>query len=266
MKKSNKLTVFYVISSVALFLVLLLGGVYGVYVSVGLNFVRSNTASSDLVGENGIANVSFGGNVNYSPSMVGVIFLSIILVIISIFDFITLLKQIVFFKQFKAVKNSKLTKKIEEKTPSKGGVIFWTFLIDIISLIAGIAGLFINSRSFAGGNEMSWLFYLIDALVSILSLLSIILLIAKLKNKATEKRSVENKVNKFHSNEKVKIKSSEKEKKELNSKEIEQIEYNLMKLDAMKKSKLVSDEEYKKLRKKILNVSNSKKSVDLNKI
>ena len=80
MKKSNKLTVFYVISSVSLFLVLLLGGIYGVYVSVGLNFVRSNSVPNEIAGgNNGLANVSFGGSVNYSPSMVGVIFLSIIL-------------------------------------------------------------------------------------------------------------------------------------------------------------------------------------------
>ena len=99
MKKSNKLTIFYVLSSVTLFLVLLVGGIYGVYVSVGLNFVRGTV--TDEVAGGGVSNVSFGGNVNYAPSMAGVIFLSIILVIISVFDFITLLKQIVFFKQFK---------------------------------------------------------------------------------------------------------------------------------------------------------------------
>ena len=108
MKKSNKLTVFYVLSSVTLFLVLLFGGVYGVYISVGLNFVRGTV--SNPVQNEGVSNVSFGGNVNYSPSMTGVIFLSIVLIVISIFDFITLIKQVIFFKQFKAVKNSKITK------------------------------------------------------------------------------------------------------------------------------------------------------------
>ena len=150
MKKSNKLTLFYVISSISLFLVLLLGGIYGVYVSVGLNFVRLNSMPNEIVGgNNGLSNVSFGGSVNYSPSMVGVIFLSIILIVIAVFDFITLIKQVIFFKQFKAVKNSNLTRKIESKTPSKGSVIFWTFFVDILSLIAGVVGLFINNKSFA---------------------------------------------------------------------------------------------------------------------
>ncbi len=258
MEKSNKITVFYVISSVTLFLVLLLGGVYGVYVSVGLNFVRSNTPVGDYAGENGIANVSFGGNVNYSQSMVGVIFLSIILVVISIFDFFTLIKQVIFFKQFKAVNNANLTKKIESKTPSKGGVIFWTFIVDILSFIAGIAGLFINNRSFAGGNEMSWLFYLIDSVVALLSLLSIVLLIVKLKNKAIEKKKFSGKKEKSivgNGEQKTRIRVK---KEVLDSKDFSQMEYNLMKLDSMRKAKIVTEEEYKKIRKKILNFDFSK--------
>lgn len=257
MKKSNKITLFYVISSVSLFLVLLLGGVYGVYVSVGLNFVRSNTIPNEMVGNNnGLTNVSFGGSVNYSPSMVGVIFLSIILIIIAIFDFITLIKQVIFFKQFKAIEKSKLTKKIESKTPSKGSVIFWTFVVDILSLIAGVAGLFINNRSFIGGNEMSWLFYLVDGLVSLLSLLSIILLIIKLKNKATEK-SFKGAEKKKQTSQNEKIKNN-KINKSVGSKEISQMEYNLMKLESMKKNKIVTEDEYKKIRKQILNFDNTK--------
>lgn len=259
MKKSNKITVFYVISSVALFLVLLFGGVYGVYVSVGLNFVRGTVETP--VENNGISNVSFGGNVNYSPSMTGVIFLSIILVVISIFDLITLIKQVIFFKQFRAIKNSKLTKKIEQKTPSKGGVIFWTFIVDILSFIAGIFGLFINNRCFAGGNEMSWLFYLIDSLVSILSLLSIILLISKLKNKAVS--NAQSKRN--HSQKFVGARAKNdvsKNSETLDSKEINQMEYNLLKLESMKKNKIVTDEEYKKLRRKILELKKPRKFFD----
>ena len=259
MKKSNKLTIFYVLSSVTLFLVLLFGGIYGVYVSVGLNFVRG-TVTEGVAG-GGVSNVSFGGNVNYAPSMAGVIFLSIILVIISVFDFITLLKQIVFFKQFKAVQKSNLTKKVEQKTPSKGGVIFWTFFIDIMSFIAGIVGLFINGRCFVNGNEMSWLFYLIDGLVSILSLISIILLIAKLKNKAIAKS--EHKINRVEgSSVKRSGEAPSRTKKKVDAKEINQIEYNLMKLDSMKKNKIVTDEEYKKLRKKIFDFKNSDKVFD----
>lgn len=256
MNKSNKLTVFYVISSVSLFLVLLFGGAYGVYVSVGLNFVKSNSIPNELVGNNGVENVSFGGSVNYSPSMVGVIFLSIILIVIAIFDFISLIKQVIFFKQFKAVSDSNLTKKIESKTPSKGSVIFWTFVIDILSFVAGVVGLFINNRCFVGGNEMSWLFYLIDGLVSILSLVSIVLLIIKLKNKATEKRICEKNHRKIISSNN----QNNKQKKNVGSKEIAQMEYNLMKLESMKKGKIVTEEEYKKLRKQILNFEKVKSS------
>ena len=261
MKKSNKLTVFYVISSVSLFLVLLLGGIYGVYVSVGLNFVRSNSVPNEIAGgNNGLANVSFGGSVNYSPSMVGVIFLSIILIVIAVFDFITLIKQVIFFKQFKAIERSSLTKKVESKTPSKGSVIFWTFVVDILSLVAGISGLFINNRSFAYGNEMSWLFYLVDGLVSVLSLVSIILLIAKLKNKATEKRLSQNpkQKNVFQNSE-----NKNKKKKKVDSNEIAQMEYNLMKLESMKKGKIVTDDEYKKLRKQILSFERQKNNLDV---
>ena len=256
MKKSNKLTVFYVLSSVTLFLVLLFGGVYGVYVSVGLNFVRGTVPNP--VQNEGVSNVSFGGNVNYSPSMTGVIFLSIILIVISIFDFITLIKQVIFFKQFKAVKSSKITKKVEQKTPSKGAVIFWTFFIDIISLVAGIVGLFINNRCFVGGNEMSWIFYLIDGAVSILSLISIILLIVKLKNKAiskTQSRRGDEKNNSSVSRSSQTLKQNEK----IGSKDINQMEYNLLKLESMKRNKIVSEEEYKKLRKKILNFKSDEK-------
>ncbi len=249
MKKSNKLTVFYVISSVSLFLVLLFGGIYGVYVSVGLNFVRSSVP--EPIGETGVSNVSFGGNVSYTPSMTGIIFLSIILVAISIFDFVMLIKQVIFFKQFKAVKNSKITKKVEQKTSSKSGVIFWTFVIDILSLGAGVAGLFINSRSLAGGVEMGWVFYAVDILVSVLSLLSIILLIAKLKTKSnvkslqkSERKNLTAENHQTHDKNKQKI---------VTQKDINQMEYNLMKLESMKKGKIVTDDEYKKLRRNILN-------------
>lgn len=260
MKKSNKVTIFYVISSVALFLVLFFGGVYGVYVSVGLNFVRTNSVPNEMVGgNNDMANVSFGGTVNYSPSMVGVIFLSVVLIVISIFDFITLIKQVVFFKQFKAIERSNLTKKVESKNSSKGSVIFWTFVIDILSLVAGVLGLFINNRSFAYGNEMSWLFYLIDGLVSVLSLVSIILLIVKLKHKEKDKGiSQKSKQKKVVFNTESKTKT-----KKVDSNEIAQMEYNLMKLESMKKGKIVTDDEYKKLRKQILNFGKSKNNLDV---
>ena len=92
MKKSNKTTIFYIISSLLLFTSLIGGGIYGVYISMGLSFVRNGI--SNISGDNIARNVSFGGSVNFSYSMIGVIILSILLIVISIFDFILLIKQV----------------------------------------------------------------------------------------------------------------------------------------------------------------------------
>lgn len=246
MKKSNKLTFFYCLASVALFLSLLIGGGYGIYVSVGLNFARSSVPN---IAENGMAsNVSIIGNMNYTPSMTGVIILSMILIVLAIFDFIVLIKQIVFFKQFKIIKNSKLEKDIEKKTKSKGSVIFWTIFIDILSVAAGIAGICINNRSFAGKSNFSWVFYAVDIAVSVLAFLSIILLIAKLKNKTNLSEKDNNKQRKNQSNHTTKTKKTYR----VNPRDINQMEYNLIKLEALKKGKMVSEDEYKKLRKQVL--------------
>ena len=77
-------------------MVLAAGGVYGIYVSVGLNFVRSSL--SNVTGGSGVgaSNVSFGGTVNFESSMLGVIVLSIVLIILAIIDLISLIKQIIF--------------------------------------------------------------------------------------------------------------------------------------------------------------------------
>ena len=249
MNKSNKLSLFYVLSSVLLFFALIGGGIYGIYISVGLSFVSNSVPESIDAG--GISNVSFGGSVNYTPSMTGVIFLSIALIVISIFDFITLIKQIVFFKQYKLISNSTLEKKMEQKTKSKSSVVFWTILIDLISFTAGIVGLFINNNSFVSDNNVSWILYAIDVLVSILALLSIILLIAKLKNRKNFKPEK----SKSRSGNGDYARQSNNQNNYVSSKDINQIEYNLIKLNAMKKGKIVSDDEYKKLRKKILNSS-----------
>lgn len=262
MKKSNKLSFFYVVSAVGLFLTLLIGGGYGIYVSVGLNFVRSSVPG---VTENGgVSNVSFGGSVNYTPSMTGVIFLSLILVVLAVFDFVSLIKQVVFFKQYKVIKNSELEKKIESKTKSKGAVIFWTILLDILSLVAGIVGIFINNRSFAGKSNFSWVFYAVDIAVSVLSLLSIILLIAKLKNKAVETNQGKNKIERKQANRSEPMKR-QTQKQQMTAKDINQMEYNLIKLEAMKKGEIVSAEEYKKIRRKIINSSFSDNFFDNNK-
>lgn len=249
MKSNNKLSFFYVLTTLGLFLVLIGGGIYGIYISVGLNFAKSSVPN--VAGSGEVSNVSLAGTVNYTPSMTGIILLSIILVLLSIFDFITMIKQIVFFKQYKLIRNSKIEKKIEGKTKSKSSVIFWTILIDILSFLAGIVGLFINNRSFAGRSNYSWVFYAIDILVSILSVLSIILLIAKLKSRnncVSKKKNQSKKVQASGQNNDVKIGNS------FDEKTINKIEYNLLKLESMKKNKLISEEEYKKIRKKILSL------------
>ena len=46
--------------------------------------------------------------------------------------------------------------------------------------------------------------------------------------------------------------------KSVGSKDISQMEYNLMKLESMKKNKIVTEDEYKKIRKQILNFDNTK--------
>lgn len=252
MKKSNKVTLFYVLSSIALFLCLIVGGIYGVYVSVGLNFAKSSVPN--IAGNGGgISNVSIKGTVNYTPSMTGVILLSIILVALAIVDLIIMIRQIVFFKQFKIIRTSSLENKIEQKTNSKGMVIFWTFFIDIICIIVGIVGVFINNRSFAGKSNFSWVFYTVDIAVSVLALISIILLIVKLRMR----KKIEEK------NEPCKSETTKKPVgieplDSIDTKDINQMEYKLLKLEIMKKAGLISQDEYAKIRKRIVNVKNSR--------
>ena len=246
MKKSNKLSIFYVISSVVLFLALLGGGGYGLYVSVGLNFAKSSVPN--IAGGGEVSNVSLAGTVNYTQSMTGIIFLSIILVVLAIIDFVLLIKQIVFFKQYKFIRNSALEQKIEDKTKSKGKVIFWTFFLDVVCIIVGILGLFINGRSFAGKSNFSWVFYAVDIAVALFALLSMILLIIKLKNRKKDLEELKAKHSQIEKQKNIAT------KQKFEPKEINQMEYNLIKLEAMKKGKLISQDEYKKLRKKILNL------------
>lgn len=254
MKKSNKVSLFYVLASIALFLSLIVGGVYGLYVSVGLNFARSSVPNvAGCGGAGGVSNVSIAGTVNYTPSMTGIILLSIFLVFLSVIDLIIMIRQIVFFKQFKVVRNSSITEKIEKKTKSKGIVLFWTFFLDIVCIIAGVVGVFINNRSFAGKSNFSWVFYAVDIAVALLALLSIILLIIKLKTKKNlESRDVSCNANERKSKKEVEVLDS------IETKDINQMEYKLLKLDAMKKSGLISSEEYNKIRKKIINIKQTR--------
>ena len=84
MNRSNKISFFYIVSSLLLFFALIGGGVYGAYVSIGYNYFRSSVG--------GLQNETFGGagfasNVSYSNngvapasvSTTGVVVLSVAL-------------------------------------------------------------------------------------------------------------------------------------------------------------------------------------------
>ncbi len=243
MKKSNKISIFYILSSVMLLGVLFFGGVYGVYISVGLNFVRSSI--SNISNSAGASNVAFGGTVNFESSMTGIIILSISLVILAIFDLISLIKQIVLFKQFKVVRNSKFEENLESKTKSKGGIIFFAGLIDVLSLIVGVVGIFLNARTFVG-NNLSWVLYLVDGLVVILSIISLVLLIIKIKQ---SKSSIEEHCKKHNRQSFSNHKDALDNDNEFN---IDKIEYSLLKLKYLKSNRIISADESEILRNRIL--------------
>ncbi len=260
MKKSNKISFFYIITSLTLLLVLVFGGVYGIYVSVGLSFVRNSAENVAGVAEGAASNVSFGGTVNFDYSMAGIIILSIALVILAIFDLISLIRQIVLFKQFKMVKNSSFEKGVEKKVKSKGIVIFFAVLVDLLSVGIGIVGIFLNGRSFAGHN-MAWLFYIVDILIIILAVMSIVFLIMKLKalkgDNTPLKKSISTSI----------VKNTENEPRENNSKptknkdyDIDEFEYKLLKLKNLKNSKVLTKDEYEKIRNNIMKDSKLLKS------
>jgi len=259
MKKSNKVTAFYVLSSILLFGALIFGGVYGIYVSSGVNFMGS--AMNNVPNTSGTAsNVSMGAeSVGMRPSMSGIVILSITLIVISVLDFVSLIKQIIFFKQFKMVRESSVEKSIEKKVKSKGSVVFFTILIDLLSLAAGVSGLFLNTRSFVR-NGILWVLYLIDGVIVAFSLLSFILLIVKLKQ--NKKLNNENKNANFKNNSQKPCEFHEKSANysQNNKIDLEDIEYNLLKLKTMRSSKMISEEEFKELRKKILPIKKQRSS------
>ncbi len=241
MKKSNKTTLFYVISSLSLLFTLTVCGTYGVYVSVGLSFVKNTMPVGEGVPAGNASNVAIGGTVNFEYSMVGIIILSIALIVLAIFDFVSLIRQIILFKQFKAVKNSSFEKQVETKIKSKGVVIFFAILLDLISIALGILGIFLIPRSLADSSR-AWLFYILDALIVLFALSSMVFLIIKLRavNKYKEeqpKHVVDNK---------QKLENSSRSTINNN---IDEFEYKLLKLKHLKSSKIISDEEYQKLRK-----------------
>ena len=249
MKKSNKITALYIIFSLLLFVTLVAGGIYGVYVSIGVNFARSTI--SDMTGDmsGGVRGYSYGGTLNFESSMVGVIILSIALIVIAIFDLISLIKQVVLFKQFKVVSESKIEQKIEKKVKSKGAVIFFAVLVDILSLLAGIAGIFINSNSFVASN-ISWVLYLVDGFVALFSVISLVLLIIKLKKVKKLPPQKENEGMEGARNfDKAWFGSGSS-----SALDIDDVETKLLKLRHLKSCKLITEQEYTDLRDRVIGV------------
>ena len=247
MKKSNKISFFYIVTSLTLLLVLIFGGVYGIYVSVGLSFIRQSAENVTGI-ENAASNVSFGGTVNFDYSMVGIIILSVALIILAIFDLISLIRQIVLFKQFKMVKNSSLEKGVEKKVKSKGVVIFFAVLVDLISVTLGIVGICLNGRSFAG-NNYAWIFYVVDIVIIILSVMSIVFLVMKLRALKPEKQNYVRELVKNQNTEESKNLGSKSNKTKY---DIDEFEYKLLKLKNLKNSKVLTKDEYEKIRNNIM--------------
>ena len=213
-----------------------------------MNFVRSEL--SGVTGGSGVgaSNVAFGGTVNFEYSMVGVIILSIVLIVLAIIDFVSLIKQIVFFKQFKVVKESNVEQVVEGKIKTKKSVVFFVCLVDIVSFVVGVVGLFINMRSLSGSN-FAWILYLIDGLVSVFAIVSFILLLVKLKRLKKNNLNVKAKENT----------DFEKEKgggllfvtgiEQIN---IDKLEYDLLKLKHLKSSKVIDATEFEEIRNRLL--------------
>ena len=222
--------------------------------------MRSSVSSVvDGVRGFGANNVSYGGSVNFSSSMIGVIILSIMLIVLAILDIVSLIRQIVFFKQFKVVRESKFEKSIEKKIKSKISVVVFVCIVDMLSIIVGVAGIFVNVRSFSG-NNMSWVLYVVDGLIAVLALISLILLFIKIK-----------KIKKHHANNHAERDCNESLKhcdepifkKEFNVQDfgiedMNEIEIMLLKLRHLKAAKLISNEEYNDFRNKILPKQNIK--------
>lgn len=258
MKKTNKISIFYITTSLTLLLVLIFAGIYGIYVSVGLSFIRNSAESVTGMAGGYASNVSFGGTVNFEYSMIGIIILSIALIVLAIFDLISLIRQIILFKQFKLIKNSNIQKGVENKVKSKGIVIFFAVVVDLLSIVLGIVGIVINGRTFAR-NNYAWIFYLIDILIVVLAIMSIIFLIMKMKALKPDASNQTKRV----------ILKSEKEEgnKETNSKnlknknyDIDEFEYKLLKLKNLKNSKVLTKDEYDKIRNNIMKDSKLLKS------
>ena len=273
MNKSKKTTIIYVIASVLLFFSMLIGGCYGVYVSVGVNFMRSTVSNVTEISDVGdyynsapTNNVSYGGMVNFQASMIGVIILSVVLIVLSIAYLISLFKQLVFFKQFNLIRESGLEHAIEKKIKSKSSVVFMAGFINVLSFLVGAAGIFVNITSnFAGGQI--WFLYVVDGLVVLLSLISFIMLIKKVKEKKENRKEVDTNEDDCYKQKKLvktEIKKNDNSHydNDVNFDEefdgIDRIEYILIKLKNMKDSKVISNDEYEYFREKFTGFSNKK--------
>lgn len=262
MKRSNKITAFYVLCSVSLFLILLVGGGYGIYVSVGMNFLNNMMSNVANVAEGDVQNVATVDETNVNASFSGIIILSAILIIISVFYMISLIKQLVFFKQFKIIRESGLEHLIEDKVKSKSAVIFFACLINVLSLLAGIAGIFVNISSLAGA-AMSWVLYIVDGLVAVLSVMSLVLLTKKVKGDKPDKNVKNKKNSKDDFDNYQKIETNKKlDDTEIflasESDNVDNIEYVLLKLKNMKECKVISNDEYDYLREKMTGLPKKK--------
>lgn len=267
MKKSNKITAFYVLCSVSLFLILLFGGGYGIYVSVGMNFLNNMMSNVANVAEGDVQNVATVDETNMNASFNGVIILSAVLIIISIFYMISLIKQLVFFKQFKIIRESGLEHLIEDKVKSKSSVIFFACVINVLAFLTGIAGIFINAGSLAGA-AMSWVLYLVDGLVAVLSVVSLVLLIKKVRadkdnrksNKSSLKQKSADKKNEKTDN--IELSDNFNSTDSLN---VDSLEYVLLKLKNMREFKVISNDEYDYLREKMTGLPRKKVTKKKNK-
>lgn len=262
MKKSNKITAIYVLCSVSLYLVLLFGGGYGVYVSVGMNFLNNMMSNVANVAEGDVQNVATVDEVNGNASFSGIIILSVILIVISVFYLISLIKQLIFFKQFKIIRESGLEHMIEDKVKSKSSVIFFACVINVLAFFTGIAGVFVNINSLAGAG-MSWILYVIDGLVAVLSVVSLVLLIKKVRADK-QNREVGDKTKQTPKNKSSKNKDNNDEN-EINSdlflpnnSNVDSVEYILLKLKNMKECKVISNEEFDYLREKMTGLPKKK--------
>lgn len=228
MKKSKKITIFYAISSLALFLILAGGGAYGLYLSVGVNYINSTGFSSVLprtyARNQNITNTITGSGVGGLG--IGTIILSCVLILLALLDVFALIKQIIYFKKINS--SNGLGRNKIKATP-----IIFAFVIDVLSLVVSVWGIVLGFQGYAG-NGFSWIFYLINGLIGLFAVISMVLLVMKLKQKSTK---AENQFCEL-----------------LGDKEfsIDRLEYELIKLKHLKSSKIISADECEMLRSAII--------------